>query len=201
MTYHDKPLPDEIERGSAFGPGFKTTVIPLSSGFEQRNQDWERARCKGDISFGISTKEYYTLWLEHFYARRARVHTWPFKDWSDFEALDQLIGVGDGSNTDFQLLKTYEPTGPNPYIRLITRPVPSTIVIRVAGVLSANWTLQPLGLIRFNPGFDPNVGQEVRADFEFNVPVRYDVDDIGVELEWVQAGSLRGINIIEIREI
>jgi uncharacterized protein (TIGR02217 family) len=199
MSFADVRLPEEVEQGANGGPGFKTTIIILGNGTEQRNQDWQEARGKWDVSYGVQNKEDYDLTLQFFYARRGRLTGFRFKDWSDFEVTDQLLGLGDGANLDFQLIRIYSAAS-GPYTRVITRPVASTIVVRVNDVVNTNWTLQSGGIIRFNMGFAPAVSAEVNADFEFDVPVRFDTDQFTLVLEPSTAAAIGNLPLLEILE-
>ena len=52
MFLEDPPFPARIAYGARGGPEFKTRVVTLASGFEQRNIDWERARGRWTIDTG-----------------------------------------------------------------------------------------------------------------------------------------------------
>jgi uncharacterized protein (TIGR02217 family) len=43
------------------------------------------------------------------------------------------------------------------------------------------------------------MGESVTAGFEFDVPVRFDTDRLGVNLSLIEAGSIPDIPIVEIR--
>jgi uncharacterized protein (TIGR02217 family) len=51
-----------------------------------------------------------------------------FKDWTDYKATGQLLGTGDGAQTQFQLVKRY-PSGSVIEIRTIAKPVAGTVRI------------------------------------------------------------------------
>ena len=54
--FDDVRLPEDIERGTMGGPMFKTTVITMASGKEQRNQDWEVVRGTYNVGYGIQKR-------------------------------------------------------------------------------------------------------------------------------------------------
>lgn len=204
MTIHNVNLSDEVERGAVGGPSFLTSVIEMVSGQEQRNLEWSRAKLRWRIGYGIDGKSFYSEILEFFYARRGRGYGFLFKDWSDFEAVDQALGTGTSTtgsdgNADFQIIRTYTDAGSS-YTRKITRPRAATITVEVNGTPSANWTLQTGGIIRFNDGSRPLTGQVVTASYEFDVPVRFDRDTLDLQLEWEDAGAVREIEIVELLE-
>ena len=68
----------------------------------------------------------------------ARLYGFRWKDWSDYKsclpsqalaATDQVLGVGDGSRTAFQLVKAYA-SGAQTYVRPIVKPVAGTVAGR-----------------------------------------------------------------------
>lgn len=200
MSFHEVRLPDDVERGAAGGPGFSTTITELASGFEQRNADWAKARMGFDIGYGIQDKQGFQEVIKFFYARRGRLYGFRFKDWSDYEATDELIGTGNGTDTQFQLQKTYSDAGGS-YVRFINKPVTGTVTIYVDDVEvdAADYTVDyTTGVVTFDAAVGN--GDVVTADFEFDVPVRFDVDKADVELLWSDAGSVPNIPIVELRQ-
>jgi uncharacterized protein (TIGR02217 family) len=198
MAFHDVRLSDEIEQGASGGPNFQTTVLPLSSGGEQRNIDWAEARHEWELGYGIDNKQAYDEVRQFFFARRGMAHTFRFKDWSDFQLNDEVIGLGDGTNRVFQIIRTYEADGPAPYFRRITRPVAGTVVFKVAGVTRAAVD-NGLGVYTLaTPA--PALGVEVSCTCEFDMCVRFNVDKFNLTLTQVDAGQISSLPIIEVRE-
>jgi uncharacterized protein (TIGR02217 family) len=191
-------LPDDIESGAKGGPAFRTSILPLSSGAEQRNEDWQDSRQAWDIGYGVQNKADYSVVRDFFYARRAASHGFLFKDWSDYSVTGQLLGTGDGSTRTFLLIQTKEATGPNPYERRITRPVGGTLHVYLNGVETFAFTTGDGGWIKLNTA--PGAGVAVTADFEFDVPVRFVPDEFPLQLAWIEAGTIGSLPIVEIRD-
>lgn len=199
MAFDAVRLSDAVERGASGGPKFQTTVIMMGSGREQRNQDWADARGEWNIAYGIDDRKAYTEILSFFRARRGRARGFLFKDWSDYQLTDGPLGLGDGTVKNFQLVKVYEFGGPHPYVRKLTRPVASTVVVRLDGMVqNSGWSLQAGGVVSF--AVAPVVGKAVTASCEFDVPVRFDTDQFDIKLEWAEAGEIGGLTIVELRE-
>jgi uncharacterized protein (TIGR02217 family) len=55
------------------------------------------------------------------------------------------------------------------------------------------------GVVTFTGGNIPTMGQSVTTGFEFDVPVRFDTDRLGVNLSLIEAGSIPDIPVVEIR--
>lgn len=206
MAFHDVRLPDEVERGAMGGPSFKTTVLGMSSGHEQRNLDWSEHRHRWDVAYGIETKSGYSSVKAFYNARRGRGHGFRFKDWGDYQVgssvgpVIETIGVGTGAQTAFQITKTYEASGPDPYIRRITRPVSGTVrVFKDAVEQFAGFTVNvSTGVITFSVA--PGAAVVIGVICEFDVPVRFDTDQFNLELTWEEAGSIGSLPICELRE-
>lgn len=105
--FHEVLFPETISYGSSGGPKFKTTIFTADSGYEQRNVDWRDVRCEYDVAHGIKSREQMDELFAFFMARRGRAYGFRFKDWSDFQIKQQVIGEGDGTTTEFQIVKTY----------------------------------------------------------------------------------------------
>lgn len=203
MAFHDVRLPTDIERGAQGGPGFKTTVLSLSSGYEKRNIDWERTRGKWDISYGLDSKANQEAVLAFFYARQGRAHSFRFKDWTDFEIGEsgspQEIATADGMQTQFQIVRRYT-SGAYTFSRAITRPVSGTVQIYVNGMLQGGGVSVDVdtGVITFVSA--PSMGDTIEVICEFDVPVRFDTDQLDMRAFWAGNFSLPALNLIEVRE-
>jgi uncharacterized protein (TIGR02217 family) len=54
------------------------------------------------------------------------------------------------------------------------------------------------GIVTFTAGNFPTTGQAVTAGFEFDVPVRFDTDELDVNLDYYLAGSAH-VPLIELK--
>lgn len=200
----DVRLSDEVERGAQGGPQFLTSVISLSGGTEQRVSVWEETLAPWDIGYGVSDMDTLADVEAFFYSRRGKARGFRFKDWHDFECTNEAIGTGDGTTRTFLFGKTYGATDPQPYFRRLTRIVDTTVNIYVNGVLinPANYDVGLIGgYVKFHAGQAPGNGLIVAYDCEFDIPVRFDVDDFKAVIYWVQAGEVPHLPVIGIRDI
>lgn len=206
MAFHDVQLPADVERGATGGPRFNTTVLGLSSGYERRNANWELVRGQWDIGYGLDSKANLDAVKAHFYTCLGKLHSFRFKDWTDYEigssGSPQTIGTGDGVHAQFQIYKRYT-SGAYMYSRAITRPVASGFQVYLDGVLktiTTHYTLNAsTGVITFVSV--PTMGQVVAVVGEFDVPVRFDIDDLSLKADgWDGSYSIPGITLVEVRE-
>ncbi|MDD3182307.1 MAG: DUF2460 domain-containing protein [Alphaproteobacteria bacterium] len=198
MTFHEVRFPDDIAYGASGGPAYSTSVISTASGYEQRNMNWSAARGRWDVSSGLKRASQLETLIAFFRARKGKAHGFRFKDWTDYKATGQQIGLGDDETQVFQLVKGYE-SGAGSETRTITKPVSGTAVIYAGGVkvttgVSVNTTT---GIVTFSEA--PVQGTIITADFEFDVPVRFDTDEMDVSIENFNLHEWSDIPIIEIR--
>lgn len=194
----------DISYGSSGGPSFSTEVFTSSAGFEQRNINWEEARCVYDVSHGIRDKADMEEILNFFYAVRGRATAFRYKDWSDYQLDAEQIATGDGVETEFQIIKTYS-AGAASYERTIRKIVtptagPPTIpfIVTVADVLvdPADYS------VNLNTGiitFDAAPTGAIKVTCEFDVPVRFDTDNMPITLEAFELESWESIPLVEIK--
>src|ERR1700744_5302125 len=100
-------FPPEISYGAKGGPVFSTDIVSTFSGHEQRNINWLEARARYDISSGIKTEAQWQQLIAFFRARHGRAIGFRYKDWSDYQGVNQILGKGDGKVKQFQLVKLY----------------------------------------------------------------------------------------------
>lgn len=198
MAFQDARLPEDIEVGAVGGPSFLTNVVSISSGAEQRNAAWAQQRAVWQIGYGLQNQSDYIGILNHFYGQRGRTHSFPFKDWSDYQATLEPIATGDGHQREFHLIKTYG--GTFPFVRYITRPDWTTVQIFVNGSLNTTWTQGANGAIVWAAGLAPAIGATITWSGNFFIPVRYDVDQFTLTLYALATGTITALNILEVRE-
>ncbi|MDF2766770.1 MAG: hypothetical protein K0S81_3765 [Rhodospirillales bacterium] len=119
----------------------------------------------------------------------------PCEDWTDYKATGELLGTGDDAQTQFQLVKHY-PSGSVIEVRTITKPVAGTVKVYLDDVEQlSGWSVDTTaGLVTF--GTAPALGVEITADFEFDVPVRFDTDHMAGTIETFRLHRWQQIPIV-----
>lgn len=199
MAFIEVRFPTDIAYGSAGGPEYSTDIVITHSGYEQRNVNWSQARARYNVAHGVKTQAQLDTLIAFFRARKGRADGFRFKDWTDYAAMGQTIGVGDGSNTVFQCVKRYV-SGGSSEIRRIAKPVAGTVSIYLGGVLQSGsaYALDTVsGQVTFVTA--PASGVSVTADFEFDVPVRFDTDRLAATLDSYGSHSWHDIPLVEVR--
>jgi uncharacterized protein (TIGR02217 family) len=173
-------------------------VVATGSGHEKRNVNWAEARGRWDVASGLKKQAQIDELIAFFRARRGKAHGFRFKDWTDYKATGQLLGIGDGALSEFQLVKHY-PSGSVIEVRTITKLVAGTVKVYLDGLEQASaWSVDTTtGLVTFSMA--PALGAEATADFEFDVPVRFDTDHMAVTIESYRLHNWQQIPILELR--
>lgn len=209
MAFHEVRFPANLSFGSVGGPERRTEIVSLTNGFEERNSPWAHSRRRYDAGLGLRSLDDLALLVAFFEARAGQLHGFRWKDSADFKSclprevpgpLDQLIGTGDGVTREFALRKAYV-SGDQTYWRPVLKPVAGTVRVSIARrpmVEREAWELDPAtGTVVFA---DPvPEGAEVRAGFEFDVPVRFDADRIAISVASFQAGEVPVVPVLEVR--
>lgn len=209
MSFHEIRFPPRLSLGSIGGPERLTEIVTLANGHEERNTPWAHSRRRYDAGVGMRSLDDVGEMIAFFEARRGQLHGFRWKDWSDYKSgrtsaertfRDQIIGIGDGQTTVFQLSKTYT-SGEQSYTRPVKKPVARSVL---AGVQDDELTFEvhydvdnTNGLVTFAE--PPDVGVNVTAGFEFDVPVRFDTDVILTSVQTFQAGEVPDVPVVELR--
>lgn len=199
MVIDNVRLPVDIERGVEGGPMFNTVVLTTDGGQTLTNQEWSLPLYVGDVSYGIQSKTSLQTAVDFFWARRGRLRGFLFKDWSDFTITAANIGTGDGVEDDFQIVKRYADSI-LPFVRTITRPIESSIVVSVNGspISDFLWNLLSGGIIHFST--PPVLADVITVTCQFDIPVRFNTDQLRVRMETYDASTIPSLQIIEVRE-
>jgi uncharacterized protein (TIGR02217 family) len=221
MAFFECQFPTTLSYRAIGGPGFSTVVNEGFSGYEQRNRNWANPRGKWSVSlmtpegFAGNRQHFIDLLNAFFLVVGGKADAFRLKDHKDFRGTSQTIGTGNGSQTTFQLTKTYI-AGGRSFVRTIQKPIappavdylgeqlPNTVKIYLGGTIqpATAWSVNgTTGLVTLNAA--PATGVIVTADFEFHFPVRFDVDDFAVQVEEsdVREGAIVAWNSIPLIEV
>lgn len=210
-AFHEVRFPVPVALGARGGPERRTDIVATASGREERNARWAHARRRYDAGSAIRTLGQLETVLAFFEERRGRLYGFRWRDRIDHKSCplaetprfsDQSLGVGDGASRVFALRKLYGGAYA-PYWRDIAKPVAGAVKVGVAGVEKSEGLDFDVdvttGLLTFRAGRVPPAGAAVTAGFEFDVPVRFDVDFLEIDFAAFDAGSIPHVPLIEIR--
>ncbi len=207
--FHEIRFPLDVALGSSGGPQRRTDIVTLASGREHRNARLAHSRRRYDAGLGVRTLDALHAVLAFFEERRGRLYGFRFRDRVDWKscppslapaATDQRVGTGDGATATFQLVKIYG-AAHAPYMRTIAKPVAGTVRMAVNGVEQAGDAFScdtTTGLVTFAPAALPSANAVITAGYEFDVPVRFDTDELEIDLSAFAAGAVPKIPLVEI---
>lgn len=194
----DVRLPEDVERGARGGPTWSTFLATARNGREFRNGSREQPLHQYDISYGVQEVTQLEDVRALFMNTRGRLHSFRFKDWSDYRVDGDQFGVGDDSTTVFQLVRVYS-FGPETFLREITKPVDDPdFEVRVNGVPTAVTVDFLTGKVTF--GVAPSAGNILSWVGNFDVPVRFELDELNIALAWEEVGDIPSIVLREVNE-
>ncbi len=211
QAFHEVRFPVAVSFGATGGPARRNEIVLLTSGHERRNARFSDSRRTYDAGTGLRSLDDVYEVLAFFEARRGSLHGFRFRDPFDMKSCrpdlapqpaDQTIGQGDGATAEFQLVKTYG-EGADAYVRTIAKPVAGSVRVAVGGTEAEEGVAfavdHATGAVTFLAGHVPAAAAEVTAGFEFDVPVRFDADQLNLSLAGFRAGQIPTIPLAEIR--
>lgn len=155
-------------------PVWKTLTQTAVSGNENRAALWTYPRWQWTLSFNFlrddANNEFRTL-CGFFLARQGPYDSFLFADPDDSSVENQPLGIGNGSQTGFQLVRTF-----GGFTEPIFAPLTTTLFgIYVDGVLqTGGYSMLPGGVIEFST--PPASGAVVTGSFGYYWPVRFVAD-------------------------
>jgi uncharacterized protein (TIGR02217 family) len=207
-AFHETRLPARLAFGCTGGVERRTEVVALASGHERRSSPWSLGRRRYLIATAARPLDDAAELVAFFEARKGRLYGFRFRDPTDFKscvpsaqpaATDQAIGTGDGVRKTFQLAKAYG-TGVDAVSRPIAKPVAGTVKVAVTGVALAGGVFTvdaATGVVTLTTA--PALGAAVTAGFEFDTPVRFDIDRLDVQMEGFSAARITACPLVEVR--
>jgi uncharacterized protein (TIGR02217 family) len=158
-------------------PEFSTLIQTGSTGIEKRAQLWHYPRWSFELKYEFIENNPFVTGLikgdlasimSFFLKRKGRFESFYYADPDDTKLVDQLIGIGDGTNKVFQAIRT---------INGFTEPVfkfNGTPIMTVGGEPYPWFTVDNKGLITLSEA--PALGKEVVLSGYFYFRVRFKQD-------------------------
>ncbi len=201
QAFDDVLFPLALGREAEVSPEFSTAIVTSGGGHEARNASWAEARTRYDVGPGVRSEADIAALLSFFRARMGPARGFRLRDPFDFSsggavpgAADQALGVGDGVNVRFALVKAYGDSA-----RRITRPVAGSVRVAVGGVETSAFSVVAGGFVELDVA--PGVGVAVSAGFLFDVAVRFAEDRLSVNRATFLAGAATAVPLVEVRDL
>lgn len=167
-------LLDCVSFGTQGGPTWVTRRKGLRSGIVRRNPLRTRPTYRFAVIYKNLLPPDYPEILAAFNACMGGVHSFRLKDWSDFEAENEVLStLGTGAPQSIQLTKGYS-FGGQSVSRPIRKPVAGSVVVTANNVPIAATIDTATGIATYTAAN----GAVVRWSGEFDVPVMFSDDQL-----------------------
>lgn len=204
-AFSEERFPDDWAWFAIGGPAYKNYITAGDSDFEARISVGDQGLRRYTLDRELHSQSEIDWFLAFWQLRRGPFEGFRMRDWRDYQATGQQLGVGNGTQTGFQLVKKYTNTDPvtggsSTVTRVLTKPVQGTVKVYKDGVLQGSgYTVNyATGLVSFTAA--PAAGVIVTADCAFDVPVRFEQDDPPLQFDPnFGLARLSGLRLREVR--
>ncbi len=207
--FHHVVMPEHLAFGSSGGPLYKTEIVQTASGYEYRNAPWAHSLRRYNLTSGARPLADIQTLLAFFEARRGRLYGFLWRDWMDdrsslngqeISATDQPLSATDAQGRHFHIYKYYG-SGEDAVARRIRKPRPDNFLLaknKTALRKDTDYHLDHQnGVVTLNTALAR--GEVLTAGFHFYVPVRFDTDDLEVQLNSFDTGILPSVPLLEVK--
>jgi uncharacterized protein (TIGR02217 family) len=210
-TFLETPIfPDDLGFWANGGIQYNTTINPYGGGWESRYQNWMYDRGAWDLQNvmrapGMQPAYTISQLRNLFRVAKGRLIPFRFRDWTDYqdEGGGAFQQTPNGALTAFQMVKNYT-VGSSTDQRIIVKPRPGSIAILLngmpltfgtgAGKVQLDTTT---GIATF--GTAPANTDLITWTGDFDVPVRFDTDQLIATPDISGLWILQDLPIVEVR--
>lgn len=196
QTFLEERLPVDVSPRVQVTPRFMTSIKQLRGGGEYRNGLWDHPLREYEVQYNARERGRVETELLTFIMRtRGSLNGFRVRDWSDYQATNQFLGVGDGTTSFFPFQKQY-----GDYSRRISKPDNTTITVTQDGT-TVNPNNYFVDLDNGNLVFvnTPPAGATFRWSGEFDVPCRFEDDALSVIMHTDTIASVQSVGLREER--
>jgi uncharacterized protein (TIGR02217 family) len=199
--FHDVKFFPYLSFGARVSVRYKTHVIKMRSGREERIGEWQDALREFDVTPALRDQADLNEVLAFFEARGGPRFAFKLLDPTDNTVFNGYVGVGNNEQTQFSLFKIYSLDVPEEIqstIRPITCPDETTVQIFFNSVLqTSGYTINTTtGLVIFSS--PPSSSVTITWSGLFYVPVRFTDTKMAVSISAYESFDWR-IRLMEIR--
>lgn len=196
--FNEARLLDKVAYGSEFGHSYKTRIEELRSGVERRNAEWDLPLGRYSLIYQNIGTQHHGLIVAAHHACKGMLIGFRLKDFSDYKATNEPIGFGTGAQQTYQLTKTYT-FGTLSTTKKIFKPVQGLVSVFADGTpITPDSIDYTTGIVTLTA---PS-GQEITWTGEYDVPVRFDNDEIDFSIDNRSGGELilnSDVQLVELR--
>lgn len=175
MSFIESALLDRVSYGFSASVIFDKTIVRLRNGMTRRNLNTSRPLHRFVAPFDKIDTSDQDVVLATFNA--VGVSSFRFRDWSDYQIVDQQIATGTGAVQNVQLFKAAT-FGTATFNRIIRKPSAQAVLTANGSPISST-TDTTTGIVTFTAP----ASSVVRATVDFDVPVFFESADMEFTLE------------------
>jgi uncharacterized protein (TIGR02217 family) len=206
-------FPDVIARDIEVDEAWSSLVITSASGREQALGLMSESQIVLGLDVTVDGSATLSFLKNFLKIVEGRVYGFRLRDWTDFyvgytsgypgaSEVPEQFATGDGTQTVFQLTKTYT-IGSNSHVRRITRPradVDLPLKVYFGSTLqTSGYTVNyETGQVTFSVA--PTNGAVIKWSGLFDIPARFDSDRNGLSMKVMNLGTTKRLQIISIIE-
>lgn len=165
-------IDERVAYGFTGGPDWSTSRTPMRNGIVRRNGNWDWPLHRYACDYALLADEVFEELRAMTYIARGGLYAFRFKDWDDYRAVHQPIGIGNGSSAPMQLAVQYT-KGPVTFTRRIVLPLSPTVSDEDGAPVPVS--VDPLTGLATPTGTWPT-GKALFWDGEFDVPTYFERD-------------------------
>ena len=184
MSFIDATLLDQFALGFVSEKTFFTIKVPLYSGRTKRNAERSKPLHRFTAGYDRISRANHNLIKAAYIACLGPVHSFRFKDRSDYQIDDEIIGTAvGGADETMQIVKPYS-FGTETVTRTITKLITGGTLTEDDVPLS-----HTVNLLTGIATFTSTAGKVIRATYDFDVPVYFNDDALSFSFENLVAHS------------
>lgn len=198
MSFYNISFPVDIAKIATGGPEFLTNVVSTFGGTEFVQQISKLPRVKYTIESGAMSYDEVSKLVAFFRICNGKIHSFKFKDWTDFKANKETPKRIDDTYNKFQLIKTYS------FIdtivkREITAPIQDSVDVFINNTQLAKdkYSVSESGVLSI---FDDIASSnDITVDFDFEIKMRFDCDKLDISPNsGGKSYTIKNVSLIEI---
>ncbi len=191
-------FPEDISLEFVKSINFNTEINTTKNLNEQRVKLLDYCYNTYEINYKNVTSKKLEKIVSFFNIVNGRYSSFRFKDWLDYKAYNQLIGIYSNDN-EFQLVKNYSVNSSinKVYTRTITKPVENTIKIYINNIETNNFIVNiSTGTVAIKSKLNEN--DIITADFEFDTAVRFFSDNLVIKNNTKNISEIEELKLTEV---
>lgn len=169
----EERLLDSVSYGTVYGEGFSTDLKIMRNKTESRNMQWSESRGTYTLVFNALLEEDRAKVMKVFRTCRGMGIGFRLKNWVDYKAKNETLGVMTDNTQSFQL-KITSFAGGYTTIKTIRKPVVGRVKVYSNGNEVSAVVDYTKGVITVTAA----IGSTISWSGEYDIPVRFDNDDI-----------------------